>query len=53
MSRSITGSKGCGYDFWSRRPFSGRGHGSSVKRWCIKAERGLAKKEVRRALNDL
>jgi len=39
MSRSIKGSKACGYDYWSRRPNSGNGHGREVKRICHGIER--------------
>ena len=39
MSRTIKGSKGPGYDYWSRRPYSGRGFGPGVKQLCHRAER--------------
>lgn len=50
MSRSIKGSKGCGYDFWSPRPYSGRGHGRKVKIICHRIERRQATTEILREL---
>lgn len=46
MSRSKKGSKGPGYDYWSRRPGSGMGHGPDVKEVTHRAERQEAKKAV-------
>lgn len=39
MSRSVKGSKGCGYDFWSKRPMSQHGHGRVVKKLTLGIER--------------
>lgn len=46
MSRTQRGSKGAGYDYWSKRPFSGRGYGPAVKKFCHKAERMQEKEEI-------
>lgn len=50
MSRTIKGSKGPGYDYWSRRhPGNGIiGHGKKVKKRTHKYERQKAKEECRR-----
>ena len=53
MARTKKGSKGSGYDFWSRRPHSSNGHGRIVKTFCHRVERRQAADEVRRALDDL
>lgn len=53
MSRSKTGGKGPGYDFWSRRPFSGQGSGKWPKKFCKRAERQLEREFVRSELNQL
>lgn len=45
MSRTKKGSKAPGYDYWSKRPFSGSGYGKSVKKWTHKAERQGNKKD--------
>lgn len=39
MSRTLVGSKSAGYDYWSRRPGSGKGFGPSVKKACLRTER--------------
>ena len=52
MSRTIKGSKGSGYDYWSRRPASGRGYGPEVKRLCHGIERAQAKEAVRCGLGE-
>jgi hypothetical protein len=46
MSRTIRGSKGAGYDFWSRRPHSGNGHGRVVKDMTHRTERAIAKRDT-------
>ena len=43
MSRTRRGSKGPGYDFWSRRPHSGAGYGREVKKRTHRTERREAK----------
>lgn len=43
MSRTIKGSKAAGYDYWSRRPYSGCGHGADIKRICHGIERAQEK----------
>lgn len=53
MSRTKKGSKGCGYDFWSRRPHSGNGHGRWVKLFCHRVERRQSRELVRNELDDL
>ncbi len=53
MSRSIKGSKGCGYDFWSRRPYSGHGHGRKVKTICHRIERRQADVNILRELRAI
>lgn len=40
--------KGCGYEYWSRRPFRGCCPGSDVKRMTHRVERRRAKAAVRR-----
>lgn len=52
MSRTIKGSKGAGYDYWSRRPMSGHGYGPEVKRICHGIERMQAKSAVRGGLQE-
>lgn len=51
MSRTERGSKGSGYDYWSRRPFSGRGYGPAIKKFCHKAERRQEKEDIIKELN--
>ncbi|MNQ57595.1 hypothetical protein D3C85_717580 [compost metagenome] len=46
MSRTVKGSKGSGYDYWSRRPFSGRGYGPAVKDFCHRTERMQEKEQI-------
>jgi hypothetical protein len=53
MARSIKGSKGSGYDYWSRRPHSGNGHGKIVKTFTHRVERQQAKEAVREQLQQL
>lgn len=53
MARTKKGSKGGGYDFWSRRPFSGRGHGREMKILCHRAERRIADEEIRKEIRCL
>lgn len=49
MSRTKKGSKGCGYDYWGKRPMSGTcGYGSKVKRASKRIERARAKSAVRK-----
>lgn len=43
VSRTRKGAKSPGSDFWSRRPFSGLGHGPFAKRRTHRAERQRAK----------
>lgn len=52
MSRTIKGSKGAGYDYWSRRPMSGHGYGPTVKHICHGIERMQAKDAVRAGLSE-
>lgn len=54
MSRSIKGSKGPGYDYWSPRPYSAYSPvGPETKRLCNRAERKRAKTALAKELNDL
>ncbi len=53
MARSKRGSKGAGYEFWSRRP--GRwfgGSGPIAKDITHRAERAEAKREIREAIAE-
>lgn len=52
MSRTHKGSKAPGYEFWSRRPHSGIGHGAELKRLCHRAERQQAKGAARDGLDE-
>jgi hypothetical protein len=47
MSRTVKGSKAPGYDYWSRRPASGMGHGREIKKLCNGIERARERKEVK------
>jgi len=49
MARSKTGSKGPGYEYWSRRPET-RNVGKKAKAKCHRRERAIAKRET---LNEL
>lgn len=48
MSRSKKKGKPPGYDFWSRRPLSGQGHGKILKKLIHKIERGQSKRLTRK-----
>lgn len=52
MSRTIKGSKGCGYDYWSRRLGNNgsQGYGPSVKQRTHRLERLCGKRECRKVL---
>lgn len=39
MSRTVKGKKYIGYEYWSRRPYSGIGYGSWIKRMTNRIER--------------
>jgi len=49
MSRTKKGKKSPGFDFWSKRPFSGLGFGKFIKKRTHKKERSLGKKEAVKA----
>lgn len=51
MSRTYKGSKGGGFDFWSRRPHSGNGHGPEAKKQTKRTERQQDRIEVENELN--
>lgn len=51
MSRSHTGGKPSGYEFWSRRPMSGS-RGKEAKKFCHHIERAQAKQEILRELRE-
>lgn len=53
MSRTIKGKKGAGYDYWSRRPHSGKGYGPDIKDASHRSERMKAKEETRKDLEDI
>jgi hypothetical protein len=46
MSRSVRGSKGPGYDYWSRRPSKGTTPSKENKTKTVRLERKIAKKEL-------
>lgn len=49
MSRTIKGSKGPGYEFWSKRPGGWGGRGAYAKLQTHRIERQQHKKEAREA----
>lgn len=51
MSRSYTGGKPGGYEFWSRRPMSGHS-GKEAKKLCHRIERAQAKQTILRELKE-
>lgn len=54
MSRTKRGEKGCGYDYWSRRPYSSSyGYGPDIKKLCHRAERIQAKEIVNREVEEM
>jgi hypothetical protein len=54
MSRSKSGSKGPGYDYWGRRAHSGTtGVGRIQKKMTIRVERARAKQKLIREEEDL
>ena len=57
MSRTKKGSKPLGYDYWSKRPYSGCGYGKYIKEMCHRAERmqqsELVRKETEESWNEL
>lgn len=52
MSRSIKGNKSIGYDFWSKRPGSGRGFGKIARKVTVRKERALDKVLEHQALKE-
>lgn len=48
MSRTRKGNKGAGYDYWGKRPLSGRGYGKDIKDATKKIERARSKEATRR-----
>lgn len=52
MSRTIKGSKGYGYEYWSRRPCSGWKPGRSTKRITHGIERARGKIEASKPEQD-
>lgn len=46
MSRSKKGKKGPGYEYWSKRPMSGRPPGKKTKKLTHRKERAKAKEEL-------
>ena len=57
MSRTKKGSKPFGYDYWSKRPYSGYGYGKDIKDMCHRAERmqenEIVRKETAASWNEL
>lgn len=53
MSRTNKGSKGVGYDYWSKRPCSKNGHGAVVKDMTHRKERMQNKEIVLKELKDV
>ena len=53
MSRSKTGSKSPGYEFWSRRPGSTGAIGKEAKVIIHRIERQRSKQLVRKELNQM
>jgi hypothetical protein len=43
MSRTWKGLKAIGYDYWSKRPYSGHGFGKIVKKLTHRKERAIDK----------
>lgn len=55
MSRTIKGKKGCGYDFWSRRPPNSgvQGYGPFAKKVTHRKERRLNSRIVKKEFDIL
>jgi hypothetical protein len=53
MSRTKRGGKAPGYEFWSRRPHSGRGYGRVYKDLTHSTERAVAKQLTFKEVNNL
>ena len=54
MSRTIKGSKGCGYDYWGRRPYSTNcGYGPYIKLRTHRKERRINDKIARKEGENL
>jgi len=51
MSRSRTGGKSSGWEFWSRRPMCG-GRGKKDKKLCHGMERAQAKQAILHELSE-
>ena len=52
MSRTRKGSKGPGYEYWSKRPMAGMNPGAETKRMTHKLERIEAKDQIKEQLQD-
>ncbi len=48
MSKTRKGSKGGGFEYWSRRPYSGIDYGSDIKKRCKRIERRRARIALRK-----
>ncbi len=48
MSRTKKGSKGPGYEYWSKRPLSGSSPGKETKKKTHRIERARSKKLTRK-----
>lgn len=53
MSRSHKGSKGPGYEYWSKRPCAGLTPGAETKRMTHKLERLEAKEEISNIIKEI
>lgn len=53
MARTKKGSKGPGYEYWSRRPYNGHNPGKITKRICHQMERAIAKRDILSELDQL
>lgn len=53
MSRTKKGSKGAGYEYWSKRPYSGSSPGKITKKLTHSKERSDEKKLIRKEKKDL
>lgn len=52
MSRTVRGSKGCGYDWWGKRPFSQCSPDRVLKLLTHRIERKNAKRETIKLIEE-
>lgn len=53
MSRTVRGSKGCGYDYWGKRALSQCSPGRKNKKLTLGIERAMERKMVYDELQEL